>query len=386
MPNPELYKGREQTYVKHFVLKNYLERVAYNIFSFANDFVYIDGFSGPWKSETESYEDTSFRIAIDKLRAIRDGLKKDRNKDVKFRCLFIEKDKGAFQELQKSVGEIRDIEIKLINGSFEDNIPEICNFIGRSFSLVFIDPTGWTGFDLTKIAPLLMLKGEVLINFMTDFIIRFVSDPRPEIIQSFDPLFGPNWYPEWQKLVAVGMSNESATVEIYNTRLKQAGDFEFVTSTRIKKPTLERSYFHLIYATRHWKGVKEFRFVEEKAIDAQEDERNAAKYRISTEKTGMDSLFGQKIMETGGKSYEQERNDQAERGYKKLVELLKQNKSGIKYEDLLGRVLEIPLVWDSDLNHWLDDMRKAKKVEIPNMKPRERVPKKGYLVKPTDKL
>lgn len=31
------YEGREQTYVKHFVLERYLERVAFNIFSFSNE-------------------------------------------------------------------------------------------------------------------------------------------------------------------------------------------------------------------------------------------------------------------------------------------------------------------------------------------------------------
>lgn len=47
MLDPGAYEGREQTYVKHFVLENYLERVAYNIFSFEDLFSYIDGFSGP---------------------------------------------------------------------------------------------------------------------------------------------------------------------------------------------------------------------------------------------------------------------------------------------------------------------------------------------------
>ena len=44
------YKGREQTYLKHFFLEKYLDRVAHKILSFQNDFVYVDGFSGPWKS------------------------------------------------------------------------------------------------------------------------------------------------------------------------------------------------------------------------------------------------------------------------------------------------------------------------------------------------
>ena len=45
------YRGREQTYLKHFFLERYLERVAYKVGSFAPEFVYVDGFSGPWKTE-----------------------------------------------------------------------------------------------------------------------------------------------------------------------------------------------------------------------------------------------------------------------------------------------------------------------------------------------
>ena len=71
---PEFYRGREQTYVKHFFLEKYLERVAYNIFSFRNEFTYVDGFSGPWKSADEDFADTSFAIALNQLRNVRDGM------------------------------------------------------------------------------------------------------------------------------------------------------------------------------------------------------------------------------------------------------------------------------------------------------------------------
>jgi hypothetical protein len=51
--SPEYYRGREQTYLKHFFLERYLERVAYNIGWSAPEFVYVDGFSGPWRSEAQ---------------------------------------------------------------------------------------------------------------------------------------------------------------------------------------------------------------------------------------------------------------------------------------------------------------------------------------------
>ena len=50
------YEGREQTYLKHFFLEKYLERVAYVIGFSYPEFVYVDGFSGPWRAEHEALD------------------------------------------------------------------------------------------------------------------------------------------------------------------------------------------------------------------------------------------------------------------------------------------------------------------------------------------
>src|SRR5262245_47452421 len=66
-----------------------------------------------------------------------------------------------------------DFEIKTFCGDFEDAVSEIQSFIGRSFPLIFIDPTGWTGYAFDKIKPLFdRPRCEVLINFMYDFVNR----------------------------------------------------------------------------------------------------------------------------------------------------------------------------------------------------------------------
>jgi three-Cys-motif partner protein len=119
--SPEYYKGREQTYLKHFFLERYLERVTYNIGSFANEFVYVDGFSGPWKSEDEALDDTSFMIAIKKLREVREGLAKV-GRTPKIRCMFIEREAGPYRALEAAVRSITDIQIETLNGEFEHSI------------------------------------------------------------------------------------------------------------------------------------------------------------------------------------------------------------------------------------------------------------------------
>ncbi len=251
MKLPEYYRGREQTYLKHFFLERYLERVAYNILSFKDDFVYIDGFSGPWKSEDEAFEDTSFVIALNELRKIRDGFR-DRGRNVNMRCLFVEKDPSAFKELNQTIRSVEDIYVKALKGSFEKLVPEIVQFIGTSFSLVFIDPPGWTGIGLKEIGPVLRHQpGEVLLNFMFDPLNRFLDDPRPELAATYDPLFGgEGWYLEVEELVEHGFTREAAILSVYRERFRRIGEFDHVTSTRVLKPLADRSYFHLVYGTR----------------------------------------------------------------------------------------------------------------------------------------
>jgi three-Cys-motif partner protein len=135
----------------------------------------VDGFSGPWKSADEDYEDTSFVIALKQLRKVRDGLSQ-RRRNIRIRCLFNDNDSAAYEGLKKAVASVSDIEIKPLCRDFEEVVPDIVGYVGRSFSLTFIDPTGWTGFGLEKIRPLLQLRGEVIINFMFDFVNRFLEE------------------------------------------------------------------------------------------------------------------------------------------------------------------------------------------------------------------
>jgi len=70
---------------------------------------------------------------------------------------------------------VSDIEVQPLKGEFEESIPDVLRFVGRAFSLIFIDPTGWTGFGLKQIAPILQHRpGEVLVDFMFDYINRFL--------------------------------------------------------------------------------------------------------------------------------------------------------------------------------------------------------------------
>ena len=93
----EFYKDREQTYLKHFFLEKYLQTVAFHIGYAFTDFVYVDGFSGPWRAQGEDLADTSFRIALDQLNYVCNALlAPPHNKKPEIRAIFVEEEASAF--------------------------------------------------------------------------------------------------------------------------------------------------------------------------------------------------------------------------------------------------------------------------------------------------
>jgi three-Cys-motif partner protein len=292
LPNPASYEGREQTYVKHVFLDRYLERVALVTLASGGwtDFVFVDGYSGPWKAQGEASEDTSVSIALTKLRLVRQALQSI-GKQTRTSALFIERNPNAFAELQKLLESFPDSNAKSINGEFHQHIDDVVKFIGSAFSLTFIDPTGWN-IDLVALRPLLNGRGEVLINFMYDFVNRQVDNPDPNIQAQLTLTFGgEGWKQEIQDRIAAGSPRETAILDVFMLRLKMIGGYPHVTYTAILKPLSERTYFHLVYATRHWRGLDEFRKVEADAMEVQERVRFGVRQNVRAQRSGMDDMF-----------------------------------------------------------------------------------------------
>ena len=160
----------------------------------------MDGFSGPWETQTEDFSDSSFMIAIDVLRDAQNRVQQQTGKRRKVRCFLVENNpQGLSRSYKAAVAPFNkpqdSFEIRTYCGDFEDTIAAVQRFIGPSFPLIFIDPTGWTGYAFDKIRPLFKpAKCEVVINFMYDFVNRaaFMSDPKT--IASLDPILGgPGW-------------------------------------------------------------------------------------------------------------------------------------------------------------------------------------------------
>lgn len=380
MRPPEFYEGREQTYVKHFFLECYLEQVAYNILWFMDDFVYVDGFAGPWRSQDENFSDTSFCIAVETLRGVRDAMKEKRRKRREVRCVFVEKAPDAFADLEKFAATVRDMPVEPIHGEFESVIPRLVKLIGQSFSLVFIDPTGWTGFGLRAIQPLLQLRGEVLITFMFNDINRFLEEPGRKKAASYNSLYGgPEWFGEFREHTREGWSREDAVLEVYRRRVQRFGNFGYVTSTRVKSPLHDRTYFHLVYATRNWKGINVFRSVEKKAALEQEMAGAVAKDHARTRDERQTGLFDHLPVAPGPRVFEEEQRVRLHQGQERLRQVLR-SVNRIGYKELSAEVQQVPLVWEHFLKDWLVEMSDRGEIRIDGLRKRSRRPNRDCII------
>lgn len=253
------YEGREQTQAKHGILRGYLGAFANKLIKYY-DIAYIDGFSGPWEEKSEDFSDTSFGIAVEViLQAQKRELALEKTPK-KVRCFFVEKKKSSYKKLSGFLAPYnsnQNFEVKDFCGEFEDAIPTIDEFIKGYFPLCFIDPKGWTGFDLAKMKPLLIkAKSEVLINFMYEFIQRGVGMSDEKTVQSFDGLFGGSG---WKARLDCNLSSGDAALKLFKENLKLTGNFKYVADAEIMMSTKDRPHYYLVYGTKSYVGLQVFR-------------------------------------------------------------------------------------------------------------------------------
>jgi three-Cys-motif partner protein len=385
MSNGELYSGREQTLVKHFILQKYLERFAYIVGSHWDVLTYVDCFSGPWNARSEKFEDSSFAIALKELRNARDALAKQRGRNVQLRGFFLEKNRAAYAKLKEFADSSTDAEIETRNASLEESIRGIADFVRRggqnAFPFIFIDPTGWTGFEMETIAPLLRLNpGEVLINFMTGHIRRFLESPDEETQESFKRLFGSGAFRAKVQGLAQ-LEREDAAVEEYTRNAKAVGGFNFGCNAIVFHPELDRTHFNLIYLTRNPKGIEVFKEAEKKAMEVQEASRAEAQQRKRVARKGQSELFGSKELHDST-HYESLRERYLSKARDSVLQAVK-SKPRLLYDDAWTLALSQPMAWESDLKQWIEGWKKEGHLEVTGMQPRQRVPqrnKQNYLI------
>lgn len=289
------------------------------------------------------------------------------------------KTRSAFTKLKQFTDKITDVEIEPQNKKLEDAIPLILEFVrkggSRSFPFIFIDPTGWTGFEMSTIAPLLKIEpGEVLINFMTGHIRRFIDYPEKVNQQSFVKFFGSEDFRNKVKGLAQ-QEREDAAVEEYIRNVKATGNFPYVCSAIVLHPEIDRTAFHLIYATRSLAGVEVFKDAEKHAMAVMEKARAEAKQRKREEKTRQTELYSGEVLHDPI-YYDSLRERYLAKSKRSVLDLLEAH-TKVPYDQACALTLSFPLSWESDLKEWIQSWVTEDMLSITGLKARQRVPQRG---------
>lgn len=302
----ELYKGREQARFKHELLEAYLERLFMIVGQHQRTICYVDCFAGPWQAKGNDLEDTSIAVSLDIIRKCRDGLRA-KGHDVRFKALFVEKDPMAYAKLDAYLSGRKDesIQTSSLKGEFIDLRKEILSFCSYdSFTFFFVDPTGWKdAVELSTLDPLLRRpNSEFLINFMYEFLVR--THTQQTFAEDMRRIFGE--VPDTSGMTAE--VREEYLVRRYRENLKTVvparGGKPRTACVKVKKVLKERTLYHLVYLTRHPKGITEFMAASDGLDLVQKRLRALAKQGTQIEESGQMVLIGadESITKEGGRA------------------------------------------------------------------------------------
>ncbi len=362
-----VYHGREQTKAKHFILKTYLQALAFKVLNGMNGWsalTYIDGFSGPWETRTDDHSDSSFMIAISVLKEAQEKIYELTGVRKTIRCFFSENNPSSYRELEVAVAPYHDPNnnffITTYQGEFETALPDIEPQIENSFALFFIDPTGWTGYSLETLEPYLRGRGrEVLINFMYDHINRFAASDDQKTIESLDPILGgPGWRERLDEDLPAGLAVE----KLFRENLKDKGGFEYVLSTCIDKSTMDRPHFFIAYGTKSQAGMKTFRQIEYDALKVNTKDREKAKVRKRSEKTGIDDLFSDHDG-TGDTSIESMIESRKALAKEWIIGFLEDHQGDVQFEDICAEILQVFMLRETNVKDVCVSLEKDGSIE-----------------------
>jgi three-Cys-motif partner protein len=385
------YAGREQTYVKHVFLEEYLAVLAHKTASIYPHIVIVDGFAGPWQNANERFEDTSFGVGLGALRAAKESWKKQ-GRAVRMSAYLVEKKRAAYARLATIPLQYPDIEIKTYHADFLTVLPQILADIPKdAFVLFLIDPKGWR-IPLKSLKDLLARpNSEVIFNFMFDFINRAASIDDPKVIAGLDELIP---YGSWRATLKAAQEASSSPltsearkdilVGAFNESLGKLGGYNYVAETTVLRPLKDRPLYCLCYASRHRAGIKVFRDCQVKALQEQAAARAGARLKHSQATTGQNELF-ESLHDMGPDKLDAVLRQKKAAARDALIELAPETPGSIKYEDLWPQVLSRHIIRLTELNTLAAELRKSGDLLFPGWEAGKRVPQDGYLVQKAPK-
>lgn len=368
------YAEREQAFVKHKFLDAYLPSLIGKICSRYDEFVYVDGFAGPWKSVAgENFDDTSFGIALNHM-TVQRVFYLSRGRDVKMRAFLVEKDANSFSQLQQAITRFPKIEITSLNGMMEAHAANIASSIpSTAFSFTLIDPKGFP--EIGAMMPLLKRQNaEALVNFMFDFANRFAGT---NLIQKLEDWLSTLGSKEWIDHVKglSGFEREQKLERLAAEALQVTGSYTYAPVISVDKVLHDRTLYKLIFLSRHSEGLKVFRDSEEKALGAQATLRAVSKANKRAESSTIGDLFADGVDAIpNDRSSQILRRSREQAPDRVTARLIAAGEEGMTWGELWPPILEYLSVTRSWLGRHVNDIRRSGQISAPGWPNHKQIP------------
>lgn len=242
----------EQTQIKHKVLGAYA-KIWVSKLGCKNNTLFFDCHGG-----CGAYVDHDGALSYGSsiiVKKFADEINKKRS--TKTGVYYCEVDKGNynnFLEVVKDCGiDNSSGNIVAYNNCFEQVIqrPKVRDYYTKYSTLFLVDPFGFN-FSVDVLSGLMKGHGnEIILNFMFDFINRFISVDAVE--ESYNNFFGSD---QWKLAEHMnGQAREEYLVNLFKRKLKQITGAKFVFAYRLCYPHKDQTYYYLIHATNHIDGI-----------------------------------------------------------------------------------------------------------------------------------
>ncbi|MEJ7776801.1 MAG: three-Cys-motif partner protein TcmP [Sphingomicrobium sp.] len=383
-PDLANYGGREQAYVKHHFLAEYVERLVFKVASH-RDVVYVDGFSGPWKGQGQNFEDTSFGIALETLRGAKQAWAKLGRGERTMTALLVEKDPEAYARLQEIIPRYPDITIRTFNDDFVALVPDLLHAIPPdAFSFVLMDPKGWK-IDMHAVAPLMQRPNcEVVFNFMFTIINWSASMPNAAIQAGLERLMpDTDWKRRLDELEVLPGENvadarKRVLVDSISAAIERLGGFPYVMETPVLFPTKDRTFYSLIYATRSTKGIEVFRDCQHSALKAQDQVRADLQIAKRDKLSGTTDMFGSVM--TGNEFAGRWMAEQEDAAHAAILSGVPTNPQSVTYGALWPPILAKYGVRKTRLGRMTAVLKNEGRIRFLDWEARKQVPDENYRI------
>ena len=371
----DLYRDREQSFIKHQFLTKYLQAAAYKTLQgHSPTFNFVDAFAGPWRvSDDAKYSDASFDQAINTLEAVRADLGNRGVSGLKIRFCFCEQRPDAVTRLREYAASKGRFEIHVFEGAFEDNLNAISAKLTGGFTFTFIDPTGWNIRNMEVFRFLREQNGEFMLNFMSDHINRHAE--YHEVKASFGRfLADAQWADKFASLPAE-WRNERKMLHLMKAAMRENKVASYLPDFSIMVPRREREKMRLILGTHNRYGLEVFRDVQEK-VEKQELEmrhnlREGESPQVSLFSSADIAAIQQEQKGVGCKA-------NRERAEKIIVDFLQSRRSALPGPIYNLAMEEVP-IRRTQLNKVLIDMRNRGVVNF-ELPARKKVPQPNTVI------